>query len=64
MSTQLFLCYAGGERYVKCVRPAMEMQASKEEQIGVVRFLVTEGAATRHNVETAWNAIGRNHYFV
>ena len=30
-----------------CVRPALEMEASKEEQGGVVRFLVAEGAGTR-----------------
>ena len=35
-----------GERSVKCIRPALEMEASKEEQRGVVRFLVAEGAAT------------------
>ena len=45
--TQLFLYCSGGERSVKCVRPALEMGASKEEQRGVVRFLVTEGAGTR-----------------
>ena len=40
---------------VKCVRPALEMEASKEEQRGVVRFLVAKGAATRHKVKTPWN---------
>ena len=43
-STPLFLYCSGGERSVKCVRPALEMEASKEEQRGVVRFLVTEDA--------------------
>ena len=38
---------SGGERSVKCVRPGLEMEASKEEQRGVVRFLVNEGAGTR-----------------
>ena len=50
--TQLFLYCSGGERSVKCVRTVLEMDASKEEQRGVVPFLVEEGAATRHNVET------------
>ena len=61
--TQLFLYCSGGERSVKCVRPALEMEARKEEQRGVVRFLVTEAAATRHKVETPCNAVGRNHPF-
>ena len=55
--TQLFLYCSGGEHSVKCVRPALEMEASKEEQRGVVRFMVAEGAAT------PWNAVGRNHPF-
>ena len=46
-STQLFLHCSGGERSVKCVRPALEMEARKEEQRGVIRFLVAEGAGTR-----------------
>ena len=46
-STQLFLYYSGSECPVKCVRPALEMEASEEEQGGVVRFLVAEDAATR-----------------
>ena len=33
------------------------MEASKEEQRGVVRFLVAEGAAARHKVKTLWNAV-------
>ena len=33
-----------GEHSVKCVRPALKMEASKEEKRGVVRFLVAEGA--------------------
>ena len=37
--TQLFLYCSGGERSVKCVRPALELEASKEEQGGVVSFL-------------------------
>ena len=39
----------------------MKMEANTEEQRGVVRFLVAEGAATRHKVKTPWNAVGRNH---
>ena len=46
-STQLFLYCSGGERSVKCVCPALEVEASKEEQRGVVRFLMAEGAGTR-----------------
>ena len=62
-STHLFLYCSGGERSVKCVRPALKMEPSKEEPRGVVRFLVTEGAATRHKVKSLWNAVGRNHPF-
>ena len=36
----------------------MEIEASKEEQRGVVSFLVAEGAATRHKVKTPWNDVG------
>ena len=61
--TQLFLYCFGGERSVKCVRPALEMEASEEEQRGVVRFLLAEGTAMRHKVKTTWNAVGRNHPF-
>ena len=49
--TQLFLYCSGDERCVKYVRPALEMKSSKEEWRGVVRFLVAEGAATRHKVK-------------
>ena len=45
-SIQLFFYCSGGERSVKCVHPALEMEASEEEQRGVVRFLVTDSAAT------------------
>ena len=62
-STQLFLYCSGGERSVKCVCPALEMEASKEQQTGVVRFLVAEGAAKCHKVKTPWNSVGRNHPF-
>ena len=44
--TVVFYC-SRGERSVKCVRIALEMEASKEKQRGVVRFLVAEGAGTR-----------------
>ena len=47
----------------KCVRPVLEMGASKEDQRGVVRFLVAEGAGTRDKIKTPSNAIGRNHPF-
>ena len=47
-STQLFLYCSGGELSVKCVRPALEMEASKEKQRGVIRFLVAETNAMRH----------------
>ena len=39
------------------------MEARKEEQRGVARFLVAKGAATRHKVKTTCNAVGRNHLF-
>ena len=63
MSTELFPYFSGGERSVECICPALEMEASKEEQRDVVRFLVAESAATRHKVKTPWNAVGRNHTF-
>ena len=63
MSTQLFPYCSGGKCSVKCVRPALEMEASKEERRDVVRFLVADGAATRHKVRTPWDAVGRNHPF-
>ena len=62
-STQLFRYCSGGEHRVQCVRPALEMEASKEEQGDVVRFLVAECAGTRHKVKTPWNAVERNHPF-
>ena len=62
-SIQLFLYCSGGERLNKCVRPELAMLASKEEQRGVVRFLVDEGATTRRKVKMPWNAVGRNHPF-
>ena len=43
-STQLFLYCSGDECSVKCVRPAFEMETSKQEQRGLVRFLVDERA--------------------
>ena len=46
-STQLFLYCSVDEFSVKCVRPALEMEANEEEQRGVVRFMVAEGAGTR-----------------
>ena len=62
-STQLFLYCSGGEHSVKCVRSALEMEASKEEQRDVVCFLVAEGAGTCDKVKTPWKAVGRNHPF-
>ena len=61
--TQLFIYCSGGERSVKCVRTALEMEGSTEERRGVIRFLVAEGVAMRHKVQTLWNAVGRNHPF-
>ena len=49
-STQLFLYCSGGEHSVKSVRPALENGGM---QRGVVRFLVAEGAVTRHRVKNA-----------
>ena len=37
------------------------MEASKEEQRGVVHFLVAKDAATHHKVKIPWNAAGQNH---
>ena len=48
---------------VKCVCPALEMVANKEEQGGVVHFLVAEGDATCHKLKTFWNTVRRNHPF-
>ena len=61
--TQLFLYCSGGEHNAKCVHPALKMEASKEEQRSVVRFLVAEGVAIHHTVKTSQNAVGRNHPF-
>ena len=61
--TQLFLYCSVGEYTVKCVHPALEMEASKEEQRGVVHFLVAEGAGTCDKVKTTWHAVGQNHPF-
>ena len=55
--TQWFLYCSGGERSVKCVRAAFDMEANKEEQRGVARFLVAEGVATSHKVKMLWNAV-------
>ena len=57
----ILLFFIAMEVIVKCVRPALEMEASKEEQRGVVRFLVAESAATRHKVNTPCNTVARNH---
>ena len=62
-STRLGLYCSGGERSVNYVRPASDMEASKEEQRGVVLFSVAETTALRHKVKTPWNAVGRNHPF-
>ena len=62
-STQLFFYCSGGERSVKCFRPALEMEAIKEGPRGVVCFLVAENAAMCHKVIMPWNAVGRNHPF-
>ena len=51
-STQLFLDCSGGERSVKGVRPALEMEANKGEQRDVVRLLVAEGAAPRRAIKS------------
>ena len=59
--TKLLLHCSGGESSVKCARPVLEIEASKEAWRGVVHLLVAEGAATRHKVKTPWNAAGRNH---
>ena len=48
-STQLFIYCSGGKRSVKCVHPALELEASKEEPRGVVHLLVTEGAVMCHS---------------
>ena len=57
-SIELFLYCSGGESSVKCVHPALEMEASKEEQRVAV---VAEGAGTHDKVKTPWNAVGRNY---
>ena len=62
-STQLFLYCSGGECSVKCVCPALEMEASQEAQRDVVHFLGAEDAGTCHKVKMPWNVIGRNYPF-
>ena len=59
----VFLYCSGYEHSVKCVRPALEMEASKKEQRDVLRFSVAKGAATSHKVKTPLNAVGQNHSF-
>ena len=44
-SRELFLYCSGGERSVKCVCPALKIEANKEEQRDVVRSSVDKGAA-------------------
>ena len=53
-ATQLFLYCSRREHSVKCVRPALEIMASKEEQRGVVSFLMAQSAVTRHKIITPW----------
>ena len=62
-STQSILYCSGADRSVKCVRQALEVETSKEEQRVVVRFLVADDAGTRDKVKTPWNALGRNYSF-
>ena len=50
-STQLFLYCPRGERSVKFVRLALEMEARKEEHRSMVYILVAECTATRHKVK-------------
>ena len=59
-STQLFLYCSGGEHSVKCVRPALEMEASKEEQRSMVHFLVAEGAGI-HEIQHRLSAVYGEH---
>ena len=54
-STQLYFYCSGGERSVKRVRPALEMEESKEEQRGVIRFLVA-GCAGTHEIHRRMSA--------
>ena len=60
-STKLYFYCSRGERNVKCGRPALEMEASIEEQRCLVPFLVAERTAMTHKVKTPCNAVGRNH---
>ena len=39
---------SGGERTVRCIRPALKMEARKEEQRAVLRFLVCAGTREIH----------------
>ena len=59
-STQLFLYCSGGKSSVKYVRPALETEESKEEQGGVVRFLVAEGAGT-HEIHSLMSDVYGEH---
>ena len=60
-SSQLFLYCSGGECSVKCVRPSLEMEASKEEQRGVISFSVAEDAGT-HEIHHRLSAVYGGHY--
>ena len=58
-STELFLYCSGGERSVKRVRIALEMEASKEELRDVVRFFVADSAEMHHKSESPGILPGR-----
>ena len=60
-STQLFLYCSEGEHSVKCVCPALEMEASKEEQRGVVLFLFAEGAG-RRKIHVRMSSVCSEHF--
>ena len=53
-STQLFLYSSGDERSVKCVRPALKMEASEEEQRGVFGFLTAENVGTHRHISAVY----------
>ena len=59
--TQLFLYCSGGERSLMCVRTAMKMEASEDEQRGLVRFFMVEGAGTRKIIHRRMSAVYGEH---
>ena len=62
--TQLFLYCSGGESSVKFIRSALEIGAIKEEQRGVVRFLVAWECWNTRNSTSHATCVWRTLYYL